>query len=418
MASKQQSEHVVVVGGGIIGLCTAYALQQQGYHVSIIDPNHNANNASTASAGIIGGSAVVPWASSSLWSKVPAMYLNPNSPLTLSFPVPHNFLSFLYQSRRAGNPQRYRASAEGLADLGLSGYDNWMALLKDLDDARALFRQTGCYFVYLTQADRVNDELNNELRKEFGMQLEDLHSGQTAKALPPLVATDAGAVKVLKAGHVVDPLGLQQALRTAFQRRGGQLITSLVSHFDTNDSQVCKARTAEGEYDFDHIVIAAGSSSAILARKFGSNFPMIPGDGYSLKLIGANVHLDAPLLFMGQGIAVTPTRDGIRVAGLVSIGGSAKRSRERHYRQLLEFAKTLFTDLEYKSVEHNTGARPLTSDSLPVISRSPHFHNVWFNCGHGHWGLTQAASSAKVLVNLFEQDAQSNEANPFSASRF
>ena len=408
----------MVVGGGIIGLCSAYALQQQGYHVSIVDPNHNANNASTASAGIIGGSAVVPWASSGLWSKVPAMCLNKESPLTLSFPVPANLLSFFYHSRRAGNPSRYRASAEGLAKLGLSGYDNWMELLKDLEDGRRLFRQAGCYFVYLTQADRVNDEENNILRKEFGMQLDDLNSGQTVKVLSSLVPTEAGSVKVLKAGHVVDPLGLQQVLRAAIQDKGGKLIASSVSHFDTNKSRVRKVYTADGEYDIDRIVIAAGSGSAILAKKLGSNIPMIPGNGYSLELTGANVSLQAPLLFMSQGIAVTPTCDGIRVAGLVSIGGSAKRNCERHYGRLLKLAKTLFTDLEYQSAVHHTGARPLTSDSLPVISRSPHFQNAWFNFGHGHWGMTQASSSAKLLVNLFEQDGQSNEANSFSASRF
>jgi len=113
MTSKKPAEHVTVIGGGIIGLCTAVALQQLGYQVSVFDSNHNANNASTASAGIIGGSAVIPWASADLWSKVPAMCLNPDSALTLSLPVPPHFLSFLYQSRRAGHPQSYRASATG-----------------------------------------------------------------------------------------------------------------------------------------------------------------------------------------------------------------------------------------------------------------------------------------------------------------
>lgn len=366
----------MIVGGGIVGLCTAHVMQQQGYRVTVVDSNHNADNASSASAGIIGGSAVVPWASSGLWSKIPAMCLNSDSPLTLSFPVPLNLLSFFYQTRRAGNPQSYRASAEGLAKLGLSRYDNWMVLLKDLDVARACFRQTGCYFVYLTQADRVNDEQNNSLRKEFGMQLEDLNSGQTVNAVPPLVPTRAGSVKVLNAGHVVDPLGLQQALRAAFQHSGGRLIASSVLHFDTNGSQVRKVYTADAEFEFDHIVIAAGSGSAILARKLGSKFSMIPGDGYSLKLTDANVYLDAPLLFMSHGIAVTPTCEGIRVAGLVSIGGNAERSCDKHYERLLNFAKTLFANLEYNSIVTHTGAGPLTSDSLPVISRSPYYQNA------------------------------------------
>ena len=408
----------MVVGGGIIGLCSAYTLQKQGYRVSVIDPDHSENNASTATAGIIGGSAVVPWASADLWRRIPAMLLNPNSPLTLSFPVPKNLLSFFYQSRRASEPERYKASASGLATLGLSGNDNWMDLLNELDDAWAFFKQTGCYFIYLTEADRANDEQNNALRKEFGMHLENLNSEQTVIAVPSLVTTDAGAVKVVKAGHVVDPLGLQHTLRADIERRGGQFIASAVSHFEKNDSQVRKVYTADGEYDFDHIVIAAGSDSAILARKLGSNVPMIPGYGNSLRLVDANVKLDAPMLFMGQGIAVTPAFDGIRVAGLVSIGGNTKRTRERHYARLLKFAKTLFTDLEYQSIVYHTGARPLTIDSLPVISQSPHFNNAWFNFGHGHWGLTQASSSAKFLAKLLKQGHQSDKSNPFNVSRF
>lgn len=418
MTHKQKLEHVTIIGGGIIGLCTAVALQQQGHHVSVVDPNHNADNASTASAGIVGGSAVIPWASAGLWFKLPAMCLNPDSALTLSLPVPPRFLSFLFQSRLAGRPQSYRTSATGLAKLGLSGYDNWMALLKDCDTARALFKQTGCYFVYLNEADRVNDERNNVLRKELGMQLADLNSDQTEKALPSLIPTNAGSVKVMQAGHIVDPLGLQQILREAIQQKGAQLISSSVSHFDTSDSQVRKIITTDGEHDVDHIVIAAGSGSASLARKMDSNVPMIPGVGFSVELTDANVSLHAPMLFMTQGIAVTPTCAGIRVAGLVSIGGSARRDHQRQYERLLKFAKSLFTGLEYKSVVRHTGARPLTSDSLPVISRSAYFQNAWFNFGHGHWGMTQASTSAKFLANLFEHKFPSTTTNPFSASRF
>lgn len=408
----------MVVGGGIVGLCTAFALQQQGCHVSVIDTDHRAINASTASAGIIGGSAVVPWASAGLWSKIPAMCMNPNSPLTLSFPVPANIVSFFIHSHRAGSAHRYQASAEGLATLGLSGYDNWMLLLEGIDEARALFRQTGCYFVYRTPADRVNDEKNNTLRQQFGMQLESLDSTQTAVALPALSPADGGSVKVLKAGHVTDPFALQLLLRSAIQDNGGRLISSAVTKFGTSGSRVNKVHTTQGEHDIDGIVIAAGSGSSVLAKQLGSSIPMISGNGYSLELNGASIRLDAPLLFLKHGIAVTPTSNGIRVAGLVSIGGARKRHCDRHYRRLLNFALSTFARLTYKTVVHHTGARPLTADSLPVIGCSPYFQNAWFNFGHGHWGLTQAASSAKTLVKLFAQNAQIKEENPFSATRF
>jgi len=207
----------------------------------------------------------------------------------------------------------------------------------------------------------------------------------------------------MQAGHIVDPLGLQQILREAIQQKGAQLISSSVSHFDTSDSQVRKIITTDGEHDVDHIVIAAGSGSASLARKMDSNVPMIPGVGFSVELTDANVSLHAPMLFMTQGIAVTPTCAGIRVAGLVSIGGSARRDHQRQYERLLKFAKSLFTGLEYKSVVRHTGAR---------------FQNAWFNFGHGHWGMTQASTSAKFLANLFEHKFPSTTTNPFSASRF
>ena len=88
-------KNVTIIGGGIIGLATACSLVQKNFNVTIIDETGLKNRASSATAGIIGGSSVIPWANDDLWGKIPSMDRNPNGPLKINWPLPKDSLSFL-----------------------------------------------------------------------------------------------------------------------------------------------------------------------------------------------------------------------------------------------------------------------------------------------------------------------------------
>ncbi len=420
--TSSDPKQVMIVGGGIVGLCTAYALQKLSYHITLVGPEDISDRASSAAACLIGGSAVIPWATASLWREIPSMLTNPQSPLNLAVPFPPGILSFFLKSHQAGKQKARDKSSAGLAELGLGGLDSWMRLLDDLPAASALFSQSGCYFLYTEDAHRDADKSNCHIRKSFGMTLTEHDSSQVEKLIPELFCRGATAIDVVNAAHIRDPMKLQQILKAEFLQNGGTIVETTVTDFQTKNSHVASVIAAGQSFSPDAVVIAAGYGSKTLAKKLNSDVPLLPCRGHSITLPGNLFPLDKPFLVQNNGFAVTPTDQGLRIAGLVSIGGNPARQSKRATELLLRHATSLFGNSNIDSIDPNTitycsGVRPLTPDSLPVIDKSPYFDNVYFNFGHGHWGLTQAASSAKKLVKLIQSSTMKQE-NNFSISRF
>jgi len=390
---------IVVIGGGIVGLATAYALGLEGLDVTVIDRGPKDQRASSATAGIIGGSSVIPWASSGLWSRVPGHLMDRDGPLRLSYPWPPGLVRFFAKSVSAGRMASRQNSAAGLANLGLRGWDAWQSLLSDLPDAHNLFEQNGCLFFYASPEQQQADAASNAMRRGFGMDLSDLSMEDIRAVLPPLSHPVAGGVRVNAAGHVSDPLGLQERLQAAVAAQGGTFIAQSVTDLSRSGHCITSVTTADGvSHEADAIVLCAGAGSGKLAARLGHTVPMIPAWGASITFMHPSIDLTTPLLLLNDGIAITPSKRGLRVSGLLQVGGAGKA--EAMITTLTRKAQKLFGDFTFSDTLTVAGPRPLTADSLPCLSTDPAYENVFHNFGHGHWGLTQASISAQIICDL------------------
>lgn len=388
----------VVVGGGIVGLATAYALARAGVRITLLDAGPADQRASSATAGIIGGSSVVPWADASLWWRLPRIILDRHEPLFMSWPPPKGLLHFARCSWQASHPDAVRASAAGLANLGLKGLTAWQDLLTDLPAAGALFRQNGCLFFYPTPKDRAADVAGNALRCSFGMDLTELTEQEMRNRLPDLHGPVAGGMCVNTAAHVTDPVGLQDMLQQAVADLGGTIFTARATSLETSRGLVTAVSTDTGTHAADIVILTAGTGAAALANGTGLRIPIAPAWGASVTFENPGIALELPLLVLGEGFAATPSAQGLRVSGLLQVGGAGKVKKMQA--RLVELAQNLFGDFSYSGLRAFAGPRPLMADSLPVLGSDPTYRNLFHNFGHGHWGLTQAAISAQVIANL------------------
>ncbi|CAI8349308.1 MAG: D-amino acid dehydrogenase 1 [SAR92 bacterium MED-G29] len=126
--------------------------------------------------------------------------------------------------------------------------------------------------------------------------------------------------------------------------------------------------------------------------------------GYHLQLPNPGIELDRPLLFSSRAFAVTSMLDGLRLAGTVEFAGLKAPANYARAHMMAEQAAYLFPQLNTQSGEPWLGYRPSMPDTVPVISRSPKFDNVFFGFGHGHLGLTQAAVTGAMLSSLATGD--------------
>jgi D-amino-acid dehydrogenase len=411
------SRATIVIGGGICGLATAYALSLEGNDVTVIDAGPIDQRASTATAGIIGGSSVIPWASLGLWPRIPAHMLNRDAPLFFARPLPPKLGAFTFKSIAASRSKPRLDSAKALANLGLRGWDAWQNLLDGLPDTRALFSQKGCLLYYATPEQMQAEASGNALRKSFGMQLADISEAEMKQALPPLSCSVVGGTLIKEAGHVTNPVALQEHLRAAIMARGGTFVAQSVTGMSVSGNRITAVSTMDGlSYSADAVVLCAGAGSAKLAEQLGHTVPMIPAWGASVTFTNPSVDLTAPLLMLSDGIAVTPSDAGLRVSGLLQVGGAGKA--EAMIRTLTRKAKDVFGAFTYSDTIVHAGPRPLMADSLPCLGRDPRVDNAYHNFGHGHWGLTQASISAQVVSDLVMDRATRIDIAAYGVDRF
>tara|TARA_B100001173_G_scaffold275271_1_gene255379 strand:+ start:105 stop:1376 length:1272 start_codon:yes stop_codon:yes gene_type:complete len=409
---------VTVIGGGIIGLATACRLAQDSFDVTLIDANKSKNRASIATAGIIGGSSVIPWANDHLWKKIPSMILNKEGPLKVMLPLPKDFMSFIFKSHKAGSNFEISKSSKGLAELGLKGWTEWQSLLKPHRKLRRFFTQNGC-LLYYSDSDEYSDEIkNNQLRRKRGMKIKDLKTNELFLKIPQTCDEKPMATLILKAGHLSDPLKFQDNLIKELKKKGVKRIIAKANSFEVKKNKIYKVITNKGKIKCDHVIICSGTGGKDLVKELGSEISMIPAWGTSIILKKPDIKIKLPILIEKKGFAIVPNSNELRIAGLVQVGGKLNNRNMKFENILLNQVKKIFGSFKFKGIKSATGARPLTSDSLPVVGRSPNFKNAFFNFGHGHWGMTHAPVCANIISNLIGERKNKINIKPYDISRF
>ena len=409
---------VTVIGGGIIGLATACRLAQDRFDVTLIDANKSKNRASIATAGIIGGSSVIPWANDHLWKKIPSMVLSKEGPLKVKLPLPKDFMSFIFKSHKAGSNFEISKSSKGLAELGLKGWVEWQSLLKPHRKLRRFFTQNGCLLYYSDNDEYLNEIENNHLRRKRGMKIRNLKTKDLFLKIPQTCDKKPSGALILKAGHLSDPLKFQDSLTKELKKKGVKKIFARANSFELIENKIKNVITNKGKINCDYVIICSGTGGKDLAKELGSKVSMIPAWGTSIILKKPEIKIKLPILIEKKGFAIVPNSNDLRVAGLVQVGGKTNNRNMKFENILLNQVKKIFGNFKYKGIRSATGARPLTSDSLPVVGRSPYFKNAFFNFGHGHWGMTHAPVCANIISNLIRKRKIKINIKPYDISRF
>jgi D-amino-acid dehydrogenase len=235
---------------------------------------------------------------------------------------------------------------------------------------------------------------------------------------PALSPDVAGAIFIPGAAHCVNPLGLSQALARHFVERGGRLLQERVIGMRLGQDGPTHVVTDGTRYPADAVVIAAGAFSRELIRELRMDLPLDTERGYHVQLPDPGVEVRLPMLFPARGFAVTPMAGGLRCAGTVELGGLHAAPNYARADVILQQAKKLLPGLKDRGAERWMGHRPSMPDSLPVISASPRYRNLYFAFGHGHLGLTLGAVTGRLIADMAAGRSPAIDATPFRADRF
>ena len=414
-------QRVAVVGAGIVGLSTAWFLQEHGVRVTVYDRQHVASGSSWGNAGWITPAMTAPLPEPGVLRYGVRAVLSPASPVYLPLRADPQLMRFLIRFARHSTARRWGIGMRAYAPLNrgtLTAFDELtdggvVAGTYPADPFLACFRTPDDQAPLLEELEHI---------RASGQDVKyDVLSGHEARAAEPSLSTAIGSAVQLHDQRYVNPPAFLAALADAVRTRGGRIdeATTVTGVQDDAGGTVVSTDRQASER-FDSVVLANGAWLGGLARRFGVRQPIQAGRGYSFSVAGDQLPR-APLYFPTQRVACTPmaTPGGarLRVAGMMEFRAPDEALDPRRIDAIVEAIRPLLRGVNLDDRrEEWVGSRPCTADGLPLIgsTASP---RVFVAGGHAMSGVSLGPITGKLLALRLVTGSTPPELVPFDPLR-
>lgn len=406
-----------VIGAGIIGTAIARDLQGRGRQVVLVDRDAPGRGASFGNMASIAVTEFMPASRPSVWRQIPGWMLDPDGPVRVRPAYMPKLVPWFLRFIAASRPSRLRALEAQGAALCARALDDTLALLREtgLEDQ---IGEEGCLSLYTDEAEFAADREHIEILERFGFPHEVLGS-QAIRALEPALSDRIGmAVLFPQNRSVKDPYRLVLALADRFAALGGRIERGEVAGVERGERVRGVVLTGGRRIPADEVVIAAGAFSARLAKALGEPIPLETERGYHTQIMAPSISMRHSIIWPARAFMVTPTAGGIRVGGTVEMAGLDAPPDYRRAKITVKRAQEALPGLKCDAFTEWMGHRPALPDTVPILSASARTKGLFYATGHGHLGLTYAATTARLMGELITGAKPSLDLTPYRVNRF
>jgi D-amino-acid dehydrogenase len=409
---------VLVIGGGAIGICSAYYLTRQGLSVSVVEKGEIASGCSGANAGLIVPSHSIPLASPGALRKGLKGMFKPDSPFYIRPRFDPLLFSWLLGFRRASKPEQMHRGIRILRDLNYASRDLFDELIKSAS-LSCNYRPDGWLLVYKTEKGFQDAAEEARLLQSYDIKQKTMNIDETLEMEPTLSPDISGSIYFPDDAHL-EPSKFVQALTEHIKELGVAILTQTeVLDFETSSDRITAVRTTRGDIQPRQVVLAAGAWSRGIGQSLGFRLPLQPAKGYSIIFKRPEACPGTPLYLSEAKVVVTPLEDGLRFAGTLELGGMDFSINNRRVNAIIRAAKNYLRQVEtIETVEVRVGLRPCTPDGLPVFARVPGYENLIMATGHGMLGITLAPITGKLISQLACNQTPDIDLTPLGVTRF
>lgn len=413
----ENSDPIVVIGAGMVGVSCALHLQRTGCRVILIERNTPGSGTTYGNACTIARFGCIPINQPQLLRQLPRLLLGRRQPLSVSWSYLPKMIPWLWQFLRHCQPHHSRAISQALASLLRHAEDEALELFRAARAEHLLARQ-GFLSVYSTTLSYQNDQTNRQLRQQLlGNDLVELDQGEIDELEPALAGCFPHGYVYSQGFHLMDPQQMTQEMVEQFCRDGGTLICDDLHRIEHESKDQLKLSGKQATYTASQVVIAAGAWSGHFLGDTLESLPLDTERGYHVLFPDDGQIISHVIGLPDAGFFLVPMAHGLRAAGTVELAGlNAPSNPERiHY---IEGQARLALPTLGRSSDTWLGFRPTLPDSLPVIGRSRHLRNVIFAFGHHHLGLTLAGITGRLVSEIATGAPPSVDLTPFDGARF
>lgn len=405
-------QHIVVIGAGISGVTSAYALRKLGYEVTVIDKQrYCAMETSFANGGQLSASNAEVWNNTSTLIKGVRWMLTSDAPLLVN-PLP-SWHKYSWMAEFVGNIRNYRENTIRTTRLAIEARQHLYRMAED-ENIDFDLEQRGILHVYNDKKSFEAGQRVNKLLQEGGLDRREVTSSE-ARDIEPALQHDCYGGFFTPSDATGDIHKFTRGLAAACERKGVNfLMDTDVQAIESTEQQghrLTLMQTSTGKVhhlETDALVICAGAASRRFAAMLGDRVNIYPVKGYSITV---NLNDEESIektpwvsLLDEEAKIVTSRlgRDRFRVAGTAEFNGFNKDIRADRIQPLIDWVRNNFAGVDTSAVVPWAGLRPMMPDMMPRV-RAGKRAGVFYNTGHGHLGWTLSPVTAQMLVDTVQQ---------------
>lgn len=409
---------VLIIGGGVIGVCSAYYLLKEGLQVTILERDEICSGCSYGNNGWVVPSHSIPIARPGMVQKAMRWMLNPESPFYIKPRFDPTLFRWLWRFRAAANNHSITEKVSFLCELtktSLALYDHLLAE----EEIDCDYDRNGLLVLFKTGQGYQEGLEEARLTAQYGVHMQELSAEGALDMEPAIRKGIHGGIFYRDEAHL-NPWKFVTGLAQRFQQQGGDIQTGTeVLGLETSGKRIVTVRTNRGDYRPEQVVLAAGSWSSAIAQNLRVDLPVQPAKGYSVTFDKPAKCPTVPLMLAEAKMGITPMGQLMRIAGTLELSGINLRIDPRRLAAIVRTADDyLVADISSMSGESWCGMRPATPDTVPIIGHSGSYSNLLIAVGHTMTGMTLGPATGKLITQLACHQAPIIDPRPLSPDRF
>jgi len=411
---------VTIIGGGVIGLCSAYYLQKEGYEITVIERGDITGGCSFGNMGYMSPSHFVPLASPGIIAEGLKHMLSSSSPFYIKPRLNWDLMQWGWHFWKSSNAATVKKNAPHLNNLLQLSRGLMNDMRNEIGDVFDM-EEKGCLMMCKLQKTLDHEFHLADDAEKFGLKVDRLQKDDVQKLEPDVELNVAGAVLFKDDCHF-NPGKMMIALKGYLESQGVQFqLNATVTGFENSNNTISAVITNKGKFDCKQLIVATGSWLPVVAKMMGIKLLLQPGKGYSHTYQHVEKNIKYPAILVDGRCAITPWGHQLRIGGTMELSGINNKVLINRMQGIYDSARDFYPGLKIDFPPADkiwNGLRPVTPDGLPYIDRAAAYKNVIIAGGHAMLGISEGTGTGKLVCEMIQSKQTSISTGAFKLNRF